>query len=321
MVRFLLNRLATMVAATLLLTAALFFIMPFAALDDPAVVAAGGVEATPAQIAEARIRLELDLPVHLRYWNWLTRAMRGELGTSLFTSQSVASILVAAIPVTLAITIVAALFAVVFGIPAGALAAWMPSSGLAKAISLMSAIGIATPHFVVGLVLLRAFSIQAGWFPAIGFPSLAVSDVAAHPGRWLSYAILPGIALAVPMAAALASYMRAALSEVLTEDYVRTAVGKGLPPAMVLVKHSLRNALIPVVTIFGLELRQLLGGSVAVESVFALSGIGTIAVKAVVQGDYPVILGVALLSLVVVTLINLVVDMSYAFLNPKLRIA
>jgi peptide/nickel transport system permease protein len=319
MIEFVLRRVAIGVVQALVVTAVLFVLLPLASQSNPAQIAAGGEFATPAQIKVERHILGLDRPVPIQYYHWLVHALHGNLGNSLIIHQSVISYIDKAAPVTLMITIVAAILAVLLGVPLGILAAWRPRGSIAKVVALTTAVGIAIPNFFVGLILARLLAVQAGWFPAVGFPANGFHDVFGHFGRSFHHAFLPGIALGIPAGAALARYTAAALSDVLQRDYVRTAVGKGLPTRSVVLKHSLKNAMIPVVTAFGLELRLLLGGSVAVEAVFAAPGIGSLAVSSVQYGDYPVIEGIALFALLAVTLINMAVDASYAYLNPRVR--
>ena len=319
MLGFIGRRMAIAVVQVIVVTASLFVLLSVAAVSDPAQIAAGGEFATPAQVKVVRHALGLDQPIPIQYYHWLTRAFRGDLGSSLIVKQPVLEYIAKAAPVTLTVTLIAAILALLVGLPAGIIAAWRPHSLTARVVSLLSAVGIATPSFFIGIILARIFAVRVGWFPAVGFPEVGFGATVGHPLNSLEHAFLPGVALAIPAGAALARYTAASVGDVLQRDYVRTAIGKGMSKRSVLLKHTLKNALIPVVTVFGLELRTLLGGSVAVEAVFALPGIGTLTVTAVLNGDYPIILGVALFALLAVTVINLLVDASYAYLNPKVR--
>src|SRR4029079_1368148 len=176
----------------------------------------------------------------------------------------------------------ALLWTIVLGVPLGIFAAVYPSNALARLVALSTAVGIAVPSFAARMLRVQEIWLQLGWLPAVGFKPLG-----AGPMEWLRSILLPSIALAIPAGAALTRFVRASMMEVLQRDYIRTAIGKGLPRSKVVWKHALKNALVPVVTVLGLEIRLLLGGSVAVEAVFALPGIGTLAIKSILEGDYP----------------------------------
>jgi peptide/nickel transport system permease protein len=304
----------------LVVPAIVFALAPLAATGDPAALAAGtdagGQQASPEQIEQARHRLGLDQPLYVQYFTWLGGALHGNLGSSLFRKEAVAQSIASALPVTLSIAAGALLVSVLLALPAGVAAATHPGSGIERLLLLLSAVGVASPNFVIGLFLAKFIAIQLRWLPAIGFVAIDTS-----PTEWFRHLLLPSLALGLPAAAGLARYVRASMNDVLRRDYIRTAVGKGLPGRLVIWKHALKNALAPVVTVLGLEVRTLLGGAVAIEAVFALPGLGTLSVRAVNQGDYPIIQGVVLLAVAVVVAINIVVDGSYAYLNPKVRVA
>ena len=314
---FVLRRVATGLLIAFLVSIAVYAIAPYAAGGDPAITVLGGNDGltlTEEQIEESRSRLGLDRPFIVRYTDWLVHTLQGDLGKSLFRDQTVAATVLDALPVTFSISAMAIVWILVIGIPLGIAAAVRPESPAAKVIQVVSAVGIATPHFVVGLILVRIISLQLGLVPAVGYRPLDVDFLA-----WFKSILLPSVALAVPAAAALTRFVRASMSEVLARDYIRTASGKGLPRATVIWKHALKNALVPAATVIGLEIRVLLGGSVAVEAVFALPGLGSLIINTIRQGDYPVLLGTVIITVLMVVVINMLVDISYAYLNPRIR--
>ena len=317
MIAFIARRAAIGIVVALLVSLTVFALAPLAG-EDPvhAAVGAGqGLRVSQAELDASRHRLGLDRPFVVRYGNWLADAARGNLGTSLFRGQKVSAAIADALPVTASIAALALLWTIVIGVPLGIFAAVYPSNALARLVALSTAVGIALPSFAAGLLLVQVISLQLGWLPAVGFKPLG-----AGPMEWLRSIVLPSIALAIPAGAALTRFVRASMMEVLQRDYIRTAIGKGLPRSKVVWKHALKNALVPVVTVLGLEIRLLLGGSVAVEAVFALPGIGTLAIKSILEGDYPMLLGIVMLAVCVVVLVNLLVDSSYTYLNPKIRV-
>jgi peptide/nickel transport system permease protein len=317
MLAFVLRRSAAGLLIAFVVSMAVYAIAPLAAGGDPAVTVLGGNEGlqlSEQQIEESRHRLGLDRPFLVRYGDWLLGTLHGDLGKSLFRDQSVAETISDALPVTASIAVLSVVWILLIAIPLGIFAAVKPQTLIGRVVIGVTSIGIATPHFVAGLFLVRIVSLQIGILPAVGYRALA-----DDPSAWFKSILLPSAALAIPAAAALIRFVRTSMLEVLRRDYIRTARGKGLPPWKVVWKHSLKNALIPAVTVIGLEIRILLGGSVAVEAVFALPGMGTLAVNAILQGDYPILLGTVIVTVLIVVVVNMLVDVSYAFLNPRIR--
>ena len=280
---------------------------------DPAVIIAGDY-ATTEDIARIRTRLGLDQPFHAQVAIWLGRIVRGDLGTSIFSGLPVSTLIGQRAATTIWLTLFAMLISVGIGVPIGVVAAWRKGSWLDRAVMVFAVSGFSMPTFWLGFILVYVFAITAGWLPVQGYHPLAT-------GLWpfLSHLILPGFTLSVVYMALIARMTRASMLGVLDEDYIRTAFAKGLAPRNVLVRHALKNASLPVVTIIGLGFALLIGGAVVTESVFALPGLGRLTVDAIVRRDYPVIQGVLLVVSGVYVLINLVVDVLYVVLDPRIR--
>jgi len=280
---------------------------------DPAVIIAGDY-ATTDDIARIRTRLGLDQPFTTQVGLWLGRVVRGDLGTSIFSGLPVATLIGQRAATTIWLTLFAMLISVGIGVPIGVVAAWRKGSWIDRTVMVFAVSGFSMPTFWLGFILVYVFAITAGWLPVQGYHPLAA-------GLWpfLSHLILPGLTLSVVYMALIARMTRASMLGVLDEDYIRTAFAKGLAPGAVLVRHALKNASLPVVTIIGLGFALLIGGAVVTESVFALPGLGRLTVDAIVRRDYPVIQGVLLVVSGVYVLINLVVDVLYVVLDPRIR--
>jgi peptide/nickel transport system permease protein len=280
---------------------------------DPAVIIAGDY-ATTDDIARIRTRLGLDEPFHAQVAIWLGRIVRGDLGTSIFSGLPVATLIGQRAATTIWLTLFAMLISVGVGVPIGVVAAWKKGSWIDRAVMVFAVSGFSMPTFWLGFILVYVFAITAGWLPVQGYQPMAT-------GFWpfLSHLILPALTLSVVYMALIARMTRASMLGVLDEDYIRTAFAKGLAPRRVLIRHALKNASLPVVTIIGIGFALLIGGAVVTESVFALPGLGRLTVDAIVRRDYPVIQGVILVVSGVYVLINLVVDVAYVVLDPRIR--
>lgn len=298
----------------LLMVGTLVFGLLHLAPGDPAVRAAGGIEASPEAIELARERLGLNESFLSQYWTWLSAVARGDLGNSLFTTQPVGEAIIERIPISLSLTAGTLLVALLIALPAGLITSVRPGSALDRFVVVATSAGIATPSFVVGFLAVLIFSIRLDLLPAIGYSPLEDGVV-----DWARHLILPCASLGIAVSAELTRFIRSSLRHVLGEDYIRTARAKGLPLRSVVGKHAMKNAAIPVVTVIGVQIRNILGGAVVIETVFALNGVGTLAVAAVFGRDYPMIQGVALFAAVGVLVTNLLVDISYAYFNPKVR--
>lgn len=279
------------------------------------VASGGGLEATPEQVEAARERLGLDDPLPVQYGHWLADTLRGDLGTSLFSSHAVVDLIGNRLPVTLSLTFLSLLIAILIALPVAVISARRPGSLIDRGLMFTTTLGIATPNFVLAILLVFIFSLTLGWLPATGYGGPALED----PFDWLRSLLLPSLTLGFAVAAELAQHLRSSLRETLSQDYVRTARAKGLSERSVWGKHALKNALVPVLTVTGVQIRRLLGGTIVVESVFALPGMGAMAVSAVLHQDMPIVQGVAMVSVVIVLISNFVVDALYAVVNPKIR--
>jgi peptide/nickel transport system permease protein len=272
-----------------------------------------GTNATPAKIAALNQQLGLNQPTLVQYWHWLEHAVHGNLGTSVLTGESVTSILGNALPVTLSLIVGAVLVAVVVGIPLGVLSAQRAKSG-GQVVDALSLVGYAVPNFFLGLIFGYLFSNVLNWFPAAGFTPLTQSFTG-----WLTSIVLPVATIGIPGAALLARQTRQSMLDVLGRDYIRSLRARGLPERSIIYKHALRNALGNVVTLRGIYVVGLLLATTLVENVFAMQGIGTVAVSATSQHDLPVLEGAALYFTIVVVIAFVLVDLTRAWLNPKLR--
>jgi peptide/nickel transport system permease protein len=274
-----------------------------------------GADASQAQYEQLRQSLGLDQPVAERYLDWLGQALHGNLGTSLFWDQPVTSLLDSRLPVTLSLVIGSTLVAAVIGVALG-IAAALQAGALGRLVDAVAAVGLAIPSFFLGLLFVTWFAVTLRLFPVTGYVSIAQS-----PGGWLRSLVLPVATLAVPGAAVIARQTRDALREVLDRPFIRTLRAAGLPGRSVIGKHALRNAAIPVVTVTGLIFTSNLSGTVVVESVFALPGLGGLAVQATSQHDLPLIEGVAVYFTIAVIGVNLLVDLAYGWLDPRVRVS
>jgi peptide/nickel transport system permease protein len=271
-------------------------------------------EADPATVATLRHQLGLDQPLPLQYLTWLGRAVQGELGRSIRTNQPVMDAIRQRAPVTLSLAMAALLVAIAIGLPAGILAALRRNSVVDVTATLVAICGVSLPSFWLAVLLILVFSLTLGWLPPLGWVSPS-RDL----GAWVRSLVLPSVTLGVAIAAVLMRMTRASLLEVLELEYVRTARAKGLPERRIVLGHALRNALIPVVTVVGLQAGALLGGAVITETIFALPGVGRLLVDAIFQRDFPIVQGVVLLLAVNFLVVNLLVDLTYAWLDPRIR--
>lgn len=312
MIAFIIRRLLATVPV-LFTVALLVFLMLRLTPGDPAAIMAGE-NATAAQIAEIRSKLGLDQPLLVQFAIWLGKVLQGDLGESFFFKMPVATLITQRIGPTIALATTTMTITVLVAVPLGVLAAWRHGSLLDRFVMGFSVLGFSVPVFVLGYILIYVFAIQLGWFPVQGYKPLA-----AGFGPFLSQLALPSCALAVIYIALVSRITRASLLEVLGEDHVRTARAKGLRESVVLLRHGLRNAAVPIVTVIGLGIALLIGGVVVTESVFNIPGLGRLTVDAVLGRDYPTIQGVILVFSFAYVLINLVIDIIYTFLDPRIR--
>jgi len=299
---------------TLLLATVVVFLGVRALPGDPA-LALAGEDRTPQALAAIRAEYGLDQSLPVQFWRFVTHALRGDLGISVRTGESVRSMLATAIPVTVELSLLAIGIAVVLGVGAGVVAAvrrGRPSEWVANAFALL---GLSVPHFWLGLIAILYLSVATGLFPASGFVPLgeSVTDNLHH-------VILPAVILGTGLSAVIMRQTRSSMLDALSTDYVRTAEAKGLRPRAVIGRHALRNSLIVVVTIVGLQLGGLISGAVVTEQIFGLPGFGKMTIDAVFQRDYPVIQAVVLVTATSYIVINFVVDLLYSLIDPRVRI-
>ena len=313
MLEFLVRR-AFISAVTLLLISLIVFTGVRMIPGDPARVLAG-TDADAAGLEEIREKYGLNAPLPLQYVRWLGLAVRGDLGESIRTRTSVAWTVAIKLPITIELTLLSLLVALTIAIPAGVIAAVRRNTVWDVLASGVSLCGVSVPNFWLGIMLILLVSVRFGWLPASGFVPLGEDPVGN-----LKRMLMPALVLGTGLAAVLMRQARNAMIEVLSADYVRTARAKGLAQRAVVVRHALRNGLIPVVTILGLQMGALMGGAVVTEQIFVLPGFGRLIVEAVFTRDYPVVQGVVLLTASSYVLINLLVDVSYTVLNPRIRI-
>jgi peptide/nickel transport system permease protein len=293
--------------------ATLVFFMMRAVPGDP-VRALVGLDADPATVADIRRSLALDRPYVVQYGRWLARLAQGDLGRSIYTKQPVAQLLGEALPRTLSLALLSFLIAVALAIPAGIVSAVRRYSAADHALTVAAFLGVSMPSFWLGIVLIIVFAVKLQLLPAFGYEPLSVG---LWP--WLSHLLLPAIATGTPFAAIVARMTRSALLDVLREDYVRTARAKGLRERVVVNRHALANALIPVITVMGIAFALLLAGAVISENVFAIKGVGRLVIEAILNRDFPIVQGAVLLIAAVFVFTNVAVDLFYAVVNPKIR--
>ncbi len=309
---YLIQRLVALVPV-LLVVATVVFLLVRLTPGDPAAVILGD-QASAEAVRELRTRLGLDDPLMVQYGRWLANAARGDMGKSLFFDQPVTSIILERVEPTVLLALYGLLVGTVLGVPCGVLAALKHGRLLDRILMMVSLAGLSTPSFVIGLLLAYLVSVQLNLLPAGGYVPIRRGFLAN-----LQSLILPALSLGLVQFALIARMTRTAVLEVMTADHVRVAHAKGLPFRLVLLRHILRNSLIPIVTIIGLSLAVLMGGTVVIETLFDLPGLGRLAVGSILRRDYPVIQGVILYVTCAIALVNLAVDLVYSWLDPRIR--
>ena len=280
---------------------------------DPAAVIAGDY-ASPADIARIRTKLGLDEPIYVQFWTWSSHVLRGDLGISIFSNLPVSQLIAQRMEPTLMLSAATTVIAILVAVPLGVIAAWKAGTFVDRFTMVIAVLGFSVPVFVIGYILMYVFAIQLKWLPVQGYVSISEGFV-----PFIRSILLPSIALALLYTALIARITRASVLEVLTEDYIRTAHAKGLTSTAVLMRHALKNAAVPIVTIIGIGVALLIGGVVVTESVFNIPGLGRLTVDSILRRDYPIIQGVILFFASVYVVINLLVDLSYTFLDPRIR--
>lgn len=314
MLSYILNRLIAAIP-TLLGVAIITFLLMRAVPGD-VVTQLVGLDAnnTPERLTELRRLFGLDLPLHLQFGQWFGAALQGDLGSSLRTGREVAQDLALRFPVTLQLTLMSLLVALLIAVPLGILAATRRGHFSDYLASIFAILGLSVPGFFLAVLLILLFSLALGWLPPAGFVPLA-----ENPWENLRHMLLPAFSLGVILAGAITRILRSSMLEVLGRDYIRTARAKGLSERVVVYRHALRNALIPVLTVIGLQFGSLLGGAVIIEQVFSLPGVGRFALEGINLRDYPVVQGTVLFIATAAVLVNLVVDLLYSLIDPRIR--
>ncbi len=315
MIRLIARRLVAVIPTLLIVTFGVFLLVKLVP-TDPAVTAAGGTNATPEDIARTRRELHLDDSLPSQYLRWLEGAVQGDLGDSYTRKTPVVDEIKERVPVTMGLIIAATLFALLIAVPLGVVSGLRPNGVVDRTSRLFASMAVAIPSFVLAQLLVVVFAVQLKWLPPSGYVKFSES-----PTDWLEYIALPAIALGVAIAAAITRQLRGALVDELDTNHIRTSWAIGGGRGRVVGLHGLKNASIPAITIVGLQVAALVGGTVIVEQIFAIPGIGTYLLGAIVSADLPAIQGCVLVLVIVAMAMSLVVDILYALLNPKVRVA
>ena len=280
---------------------------------DPA-IAIAGISATAEQIANIRHDLGLDQPVFTQLWRWYANLLTGDLGRSLLLGQPVVHVMLQRLPVTLALSAYALVLTLIIGLVSGIVAALKQNTWVDQAAMVLAMLGISVPNFYLGLLMIILFAVDLRWLPTGGYIAFT-----SDPLGWLATSTMPAISQALLLAGLLARITRSTMLEVLRQDYIRTARAKGLPNRQVVLKHALANALIPITTVVGIIVSLLISGSVVTETLFSIPGIGQLLTQAVLNRDYPMVQGGLLITTALLVLVNILVDVCYALLDPRVR--
>ena len=312
MLKYLSSRLAGM-AVVMAIVAVLVFVLTRAASGDPVSVLLGD-QATAADIARVQQQYGLDKPLPIQFVYWLKELSRGNLGDSIFLQRPVTQALWERAEPTALLALMAVAIAALIGIPAGIIGAVFRGKWIDQIFTSLAMLGASIPSFWLGLVLMQVFAVALGWFPVSGY-----GDPGAPLLERMRHLVLPAFVLGLLNSALIIRFTRASMLDVLNEDYVRTARAKGLGEGSLVLKHALRNALVPIVTVLGLTVALMIGGAVVTETVFGLPGVGNLVVNAVLRRDYPVIQGALLVIAVIYVVINFAVDLLYTLVDPRVK--
>ena len=313
MTTYILRRLVMLVPVLIVVGVVVFGLVHLTPGDPAAVIL--GDRATPEDIARLREQLGLNDPLPVQFVRWFSNVLRLDFGESIFLGEPVTQALLDRVQPTVLLTVYALSIQVIIGIPAGILAAVRHNSPLDRVLTVMAISGSAVPTFFLGILLILIFAVRLRWLPSGGYVPF-VEDPVAH----IKAMLLPAFALGFSAAGLLARLVRSSMLDVLREDYVRTAFAKGLPEQLVIVRHALRNALIPALTVIGISIGALLGGAVVTETVFTIPGMGRLVVQSIARRDYPVIQGAIIAIAMTYVLVNLIVDVLYVYIDPRVRL-
>jgi peptide/nickel transport system permease protein len=311
-VRYLINRIIVLIPVMFVVATVVFFLVHLIPGDPASVLL--GPNATPSDVMKIRAQMGLDKPIHVQFVIWLSRIIQGDLGDSIFLGRSVTQAIYERLEPTLILVVLSSIVAIFIGIPAGVFAAVKPNRWLDKTLMFFAILGVSIPTFWLGLNFIEFFSVLLKWLPAAGYAPLS-------SGIWesLRYMILPASSLGFNQSALIARICRSSMLEVMQQDYIRTARAKGLMEPWVVLKHALRNVMIPTVTVIGTTFAVLIGGAVVTEIVFNIPGIGLLIINSVLRRDYPVIQGCVLFISAAYVVINLIVDISYVYIDPRVK--
>jgi peptide/nickel transport system permease protein len=309
---YLVRRIIALIPVLLVVATVVFFLVHLIPGDPASVLL--GPNATPADIKRLQSQMGLDQPIHYQFAIWVSRVLHGNLGDSIFLGRPVTWAIFERIEPTLILVVLSLIVAILIGIPGGVLAAIRPNRWLDRMLMVLAILGVSIPTFWLGLNFIELFSVLMKWLPAAGYAPLS-------SGLWenLRYMILPALSLGFNQSALIARICRSSMLEVLQQDYIRTARSKGLTEKLVVMKHALRNIMMPTITVIGTSFAVLIGGAVVTEIVFNIPGIGMLIISSVLRRDYPVIQGCVLFIATIYVLINLVVDMLYVFIDPRVK--
>jgi peptide/nickel transport system permease protein len=312
MIKYIFRRLLLLLPVMLVVGIVVFSIVHLTPGDPAAVIL--GADATPEQVERLRRELGLDKPIHIQFITWFTDVLRGDLGTSLFLGQPVSQALLSRAEPTGLLTLYALTIAILIGVPSGIFSAIKQNSFIDRALMVFAITGAAVPNFFLGILFILIFAVTLRWLPSGGYENILVDPV-----QHFRTMIMPAVALGLSSAGLLARLVRSSMLDVLREDYVRTAMAKGVAFRNMITRHALRNALIPAVTVIGYSLGTLLGGAVVTETVFTIPGMGRLVVQSVLRRDFPVIQGAVLIIAGFYVLANLLVDVLYVYIDPRIR--
>jgi peptide/nickel transport system permease protein len=312
MLAFIVRRLLSTVLVMGIVAVFIFLLLHLAPGDPAAIIV--GDNATQVQIDAVRKKLGLDDPLPVQFTRWAGGVLRGDLGVSIFSHEPVTKLIGQRIEPTVALASTTLVLAVTIAVTFGVLAAWQAGTWVDRLVMVLSVVSFSVPVFVVGYLMIWVFSIKLGWLPVQGYTPIAEGLV-----PWARHLVLPSIALGLAYVALIARITRTTMLDVLAEDYMRTARAKGVATRPMLLKHALKNAGVPIVTVIGIGVALLIGGVVITETVFNIPGIGRLVVDAISQRDYPVIQGVTLIFAGVYVIVNLLVDLTYTVLDPRIR--
>jgi peptide/nickel transport system permease protein len=282
---------------------------------DPAAIIAGDT-ATPEQLEAIRTSLGLNDPLVVQFFNWIGQLLRGDFGTSILSGKPVIELIADRMEPTISLALTTIILSVIIAVPLGVIAAWKQGTIIDRFVMLLSVLGFSVPVFVIGYLMISLFSMQLNWFPVQGF-----RPIGEGVGDFFHRIALPTFTLTLLYIALIARITRTSMLEILGDDYVRTARAKGLPEHKVLMRHALRNCSVPIITVIGIGFALIISGVVVTESVFNLPGLGRLTVDAVLSRDYPVIQAVILLASLIYVVINLLIDIAYVLLDPRIRYA